>query len=79
MDHFFSRWPDMEWDDMVRWCGAEPVVVPIIMDQNDQQAAIYQWLRENRATGTFVGNVPGAQCWHVKGNDNRLLFALRWA
>ncbi len=78
MKDFRGRWPDTDWDQMISWHGTEPVLVPITMNQNDQQAAIYQFMREHQMLGTYVGNVPGSQCWQVKGDSNRVMFALRW-
>ena len=78
MKHFCCRWPNVDYEELVKHYGAEPVAVPRTMPANDLQDAIYDWLREQNMFGTFVGSLPGAQCWHVEGESNRLMFQLRW-
>lgn len=86
MKHFKSRWPTVSYENIVRHYGAAPVIVPqpraktpYALQANALQDEIYKWLNEQEIQGTFIGTVPGAQCWHIEGESNRLMFQLRWA
>jgi len=81
MKHFVSRWPNATYEELVHHYGAEPVAVkcPRLTSSKDLQNAIYDWLREQDMRGAFIGAIPGAQCWHIEGESNRLMFQLRWA
>lgn len=69
MKYFKSRWPNVNYQELVKHYGAKPIL------QNE----IYKWLGEQEMRGTFVGTVPGSQCWHVEGDSHRLMFQLRWS
>jgi hypothetical protein len=79
MKHFKSRWPNVSYEQLVQHYGANPIPVPRTKPVNELQDDVYEWLRENEMIGTFVGAFPGALCFHVEGESNRLMFQLRWA